>query len=262
MIRVLSLCVFLTLIGYSVFDESYNHDDTWMPIYFSSVHTHSYVLVLIGIGFSYLIFEKKKYFRFLLFCLLYFIYLYMAHRIRTPMAFFLIYLLFTSYTIHNIFKALWLKLIINIPLIIALFLFFVGDLNKFSSGRLVMYEAKYKMLQGFSFLEFIFGRGKGSDFIRTEYWVYEAKNSHNDILTFLVENGIPYALLFLFLVFLLIMIKGPKIKIIYTGILIGYLTTSFLSNGLVIRPIACYVFFIVLAYILTSSEKRITIDDS
>ena len=63
-----------------------------------------------------------------------------------------------------------------------------------------MYNEKFKMLKSYSMPEYVFGRGAGSDFITTESWWYDDKGSHSDFLTFTVENGIPYLLLFIFLI--------------------------------------------------------------
>lgn len=257
MIRILTFCAVLTVLGYLFFDVSYNHDRNWLPIYFSSIHTHSYVLVIIAIGFSYIFYVQKKYLYFFTFSIVFFTFLYFGHRIRTTLVFYLIYIILISYSIHNIFKAIWLKLLINIPIVLILFLVLKQDfdINRFSSGRLTMYQAKYEMLKDYSLPEYLFGRGKGSDFIRTDYWWYSEKNSHNDILTFIVENGTLYMILFLIMIFTLMVIKG-KIKIIYSGIIFAYLCTSFLSNGLVLRPLPSYLLFIVLAYVYHISNKK------
>ena len=256
--NLLILCTILTLIGYLIFDRSYNHDKLWLPIYFASVHTHSYVLVIIGMGFSYFLYQNQKYFSFLIFVFLYLVFLYFGHRIRTPMIFFLIYVVFVSSSINNFFKVLWIKLVFFIPIFAVLFILIKQDINinEFSSGRLVMYEAKYEMLKGYSPMEYLLGRGKGSDFITTDYWVYEDKNSHNDLLTFLVENGVIYALLFLFLLFSLITLNGRKINIIFSGVVLAYLAASLLSNGLTIRPVASYLLFVVMAYMFLCIKDR------
>lgn len=256
--NLLIFCAVLTLIGYLIFDRSYNHDEFWLPIYFASVHTHSYVLVIIGMGFSYFLYQNQKYLSFLIFVFLYLVFLYFGHRIRTPMIFFLIYIVFVSASIHNFFKVVWIKLLFFIPILAVLFIFVKQDvnLNEFSSGRLVMYEAKYEMLKDYNAIEYLLGRGKGSDFITTDYWLYDEKNSHNDLLTFLVENGVIYLLLFLSLLFSLMTLNGRKINLVFSGIILGYLAASTLSNGLTIRPIASYLLFIVLAYIFVSIKER------
>jgi len=255
--RFISFCFVLTLVGYIFLEKSYNHDKLWLPIYFSSVHTHSYVMVISAIGFSFLLYKDKKYISFLLFCVAFIIFMYFAHGVRTTLVFFLIYFVFTSFTIHNLFKIIWLKILFFIPLFALLILLISQDfdLNKFSSGRLVMYEAKYEMLKGYNSIEYLVGRGKGSDFIRTDYWIRVEKNSHNDILTFLVENGIPYTLLFLFTIVILAIPNG-KFKFVFSGTVFAYLTTSFLSNGLSIRPLASYLLFLILAYIYSISINK------
>lgn len=256
-------CFILALIGYIFLEKSYNHDKLWLPIYFSSVHTHSYIMVISAIGFSYLLYENKKFLTFFIFCGAFFIFMYFAHRVRTTLVLFLIYLIFTSITIHYFFKIIWIKLLVFIPIFILIFLLVSQDfdLNQYSSGRLVMYEAKYEMLKGYNSIEYFVGRGKGSDFINTDYWIRAEKNSHNDVLTFLVENGIPYTLLFLLTLFLLAIQKG-KFKFIFSGIILGYLATSFLSNGLSIRPLASYLLFLVLAYIYSKVNARKTESDT
>lgn len=255
----ITFCFILALIGYVFLEKSYNHDKLWLPIYFSSVHTHSYIMVISAIGFSYLLYENKKYLSFFIFCIAFFIFMYFAHRVRTTLVLFLIYMVFTSVTIHYFFKIIWIKLLVFIPIFALIFLLVSQDfdLNQYSSGRLVMYEAKYEMLKGYNPIEFFVGRGKGSDFIKTDYWIRAEKNSHNDVLTFLVENGIPYTLLFLLTLFLLAIQKG-KFKFIFSGIILGYLATSFLSNGLSIRPLASYLLFLVLAYIYSKINDRKT----
>ena len=90
--------------------------------------------------------------------------------------------------------------------------------------------------------------GAGSDFITTESWWYDDKGSHSDFLTFTVENGIPYLLLFIFLIVTIIPYY-KKINLIYFSLLLGYFLSSLISNGIAVRPLAGYIYFIVLAYI-------------
>lgn len=254
MVTILIYCSVLVVVGILIFDKSYNHDKLWLPIYFASVHTHSYILVIIAIGFSYLLIEKMKYQYFIIFSCCFFLFLFFGHRIRTPMIFYLVYIFITTYLIHNYFKFMWINLFLFVPIVGMIYIVFSDfDINQFSAGRLVMYQAKYEMLKDYSIIELLFGKGKGSDFIRTETWWYAEKNSHNDILTFLIENGILYVLMFFTLIFSLITLR-KKINIIYLSIIIGYLITSFLSNGLALRPVASYLLFIVLAYVFVMND--------
>lgn len=252
---ILLYCLFLTLIGLLFFDPSYNHWKNWLPIYFASLHTHTYVLVCVAIGLSFWFVNRGYYLYLILFLSLYFLFLYKGYQIRASLVFFAIFFLAITYKIHYRLKVLWVKVLAIVPVLVIAFLIFNKsfDFNKFSSGRLTMYQAKYEMLKEYTTNEYLFGKGKGSDFIRTSDWWYEEKNSHNDILTFIVENGIPYASLFL-LTIVFLMIYPGRIKLIYISILLGYLVTSFLSNGIVLRTVSGYILFIVLAYVYLSND--------
>ena len=59
------------------------------------------------------------------------------------------------------FKYLWLQILVISPVIFLVGLFAVQslDLNRFSSGRLDMYNEKFKMLKSYSMPEYVFGRG-------------------------------------------------------------------------------------------------------
>ena len=129
MIYFLSFCFVLTMIGYLFLEKSYNHNRLWLPIYFSSVHTHSYIMVISAIGFSYLLLIKKKYINFFIFCISFFVFMYFAHRVRTTLVLFLIYLVFTSFSIHYFFKVLWIKLLFFVPIFALLFLMVSQDFD-------------------------------------------------------------------------------------------------------------------------------------
>lgn len=246
----IALILSLTIIGIIFFDPSYNHWENWLPVYFTSLHTHNYILVSVGIGIAFFLYQKRSLFYLYLFIFMYFLLLYFGYKIRSALFFYLVFVVGITYVTHDFFKVLWLKLIVIVPLVLAFYIVLNQnfDLNRYSSGRVTMYKAKIEMLKGYSVDEYLFGRGKGSDFIRTKDWWYAEKNSHNDLLTFFVENGIVYALLFILLVLSLV-IFSTKINIISTSIIFGYLSASFLSNGLPLRPLAGYVLFLVLAYI-------------
>lgn len=246
--QILWLCVGLTIVGILIFDPSYNHWRNWLPVYFAGMHTQTYLLAAVAMGFSFSMYINKKYIYMLIFLFLAFLFLYFGYQIRSSLVFFAVYLVTIVFVIHEIFQKVLFKVILLIPVLIVAFFILNSnfDWNKFSSGRVTMYEEKYEMLQTYTVKDYAFGRGKGSDFIYTRDWWYARKNSHNDILTFLIENGLPYTLLFFALFFSLMFFTG-KVRLIYLSILIGYLFTSLLSNGIALRPIAGYVVFLVLA---------------
>jgi hypothetical protein len=140
-----------------------------------------------------------------------------------------------------------MKLLVFLPLFsIAIIIILDIDLDTLSSGRLTMYSDKFEMLSGYSFFEFLFGRGYGSDLIVTEKWWYDEKGSHSDLITYVVENGIFYLIIFLTLILSFIP-NFRKLNLIFFSLLVGYLMTSLISNGIAVRPLAGYIFFILLA---------------
>jgi len=247
---ILKLCVLLTFIGLIFFDPSYNHWQNWLPVFFASLHTHNYLMIAIGIGFSYHIYRKGHYLTLIIFLLSFLAFLYFGYRIRSAIAFYLVYLISVTFVINSFFKIFWIKMLIILSVCVLGYMSFSQsfDLNEYSSGRVTMYEAKWEMLKNYSITDYMFGEGRGADFIRTDDWWYEKKNSHNDFLTFLIENGVPYVLFFILLLCSLVPTK-KKLNIIFASILSGYMISSLLSNGVALRPIAGYVLFMVTAYI-------------
>jgi O-antigen ligase len=92
--------------------------------------------------------------------------------------------------------------------------------------------------------DYLFGRGFGSDLVSTSEWDWTVKNSHNDFLTYLVENGIPFTIVFLALMISLLTLSR-KVSVFSVCLIGGYLATSLISNGLAVRPLAGYLFFII-----------------
>ncbi|MDC7996791.1 hypothetical protein [Gilvibacter sediminis] len=244
------LCVALTLVGIALFDPSYNHWRNWLPVYFTGLHTHNYLLVGVLIGISYWLYLKRQYLTVIAVLSGGFLFLNFGYQIRSALVFLLVFMGTMLFSMHKIFQRLILRLVILIPIGLLAFVLLspTFDWNKYSSGRITMYEKKYEMLSNYNAADFAFGKGKGADFITTRDWWYDEKNSHNDLLTFLVENGLPYTLLFLgLLLSLVIQQRRPRLLVI--GVVLGYLATSLLSNGITLRPLAGYIVFTALAFI-------------
>ena len=118
-----------------------------------------------------------------------------------------------------------------------------------------MYNEKINILKSYNITELLFGRGRGSDLVTTTEWWFEKKGSHNDYLTFTIENGIIYTIIFVLTIISLLFIKN-RISIFVVALILGYLTTSFLSNGFALRPLASYLFFLICAVILTNENTE------
>ena len=253
--RTIYLCVILTIIAIIFFNPSFNRLRNYLPIYFDGIHTHSYVLVSIFIGLSFKLYVLKKYYTMVIFFFLSILFMYFGYNVRTPLLMYLLYAITMVYLVPDIiFKALILRFLIFAPLIL-LFIILSLDLNELSSGRIDMYIEKANQLFEFGFIDWLFGKGAGSDLIASDVWWWEKKGAHSDLITYLVENGIVY-LLFFALLFLRLTLIKKKANIIYMSILIGGLITSTISNGIFSRPIAAYLFFIVLAYIYIENKNH------
>lgn len=247
-------CAILSVIALLFFNPTYNRGIFRWPVFFSGLHTHNYVLASLFVGVSYLL-KNKKWWMFF-FMLASFLFLIKGYNVRTVIVFYVLFIIVMLYITSGFFKYLYAKLLLFFPFIFGLVFFNLRgfDWNRFSSGRLTMYEDKLNILEGYGFTDFLLGRGWGSDLIRTREWWWEEKGSHNDFLTYIVENGIPFTLVFTTLIFSLLFLS-KKVSIILATLVVGYLLTSVLSNGFAVRPQAAYLFFMVFAYIYSNNKN-------
>jgi len=250
--RIINLCLILAIIALMVFDISVNRMVEQWPIYFANIHTHSYIMVCVCIAYSLGMYKKGQRTRHILFLILSFLLLYFGYNVRTTLVMYLLYIFIILFLLSDVLKFLWVQLLILLPFV-ALIIFFTiqsFDVNQYSSGRLDMYKEKLEILEHYSFPELLLGRGYGADFIKTETWWWEEKGSHNDYITFITENGALYLIVFVFLI-LSLFTSYRKINLIFLFLILGYLTSSAISNGIAARPLAGYVFFLVLSLVYT-----------
>jgi len=252
--KTIKLCLVLSILAILFFNPSFNRLRNYLPIFFSGIHTHNYILVSVFIGISYQIYRNGKYKMMTAFLLGSILFLFFGYNVRTPLIMYLIYATTMIFLVSDIFKVLFLKILVLAPLFLFLF-FLIIDLNELSSGRLDMYVKKIDQLANYNFIEWVFGKGAGADLIITDVWWWEKKGAHSDVITYLVENGLLYLLLFVY-TFIKITISSQKINAIYLVILSGCFFTSTISNGIFSRPIAGYLLFMVLAYIYVDINNR------
>lgn len=245
---IIYYCLFLILIGILFLEISVNRKIEQWPIFFSNIHTHSYIVATLFISISYAIFKRKNTINLLVFFLISFAILYVGYSVRTALLLYLTFIIAALFLRSNFFKYLWVKIIVYLPLILLTFFLIIDiDIDEFSSGRITMYRDKFEMIGDYSFTELLFGRGFESDLVATKKWWYDEKGSHSDYITYVVENGFIYLLMFLTLIFSVIPIK-KSLNLLFASLIIGYLLTSLISNGIAARPLAGYVFFSVIAY--------------
>ncbi|MBP1860673.1 hypothetical protein [Rhizobium herbae] len=117
------------------------------------------------------------------------------------------------------------------------------DLNQFSSGRTDVYIERLNQISQKSLVELFFGSGPGSDLIVSDQWWWDAKNSHNDFLTILYERGL-VGVIGVILLFVG-MAKGRSAETI--AITSAVFIASAISNGLMSRPLAFFLFALALS---------------
>ena len=248
-------CCVLAIVGLMFFDVSFNRGTERLPVYFSGLHTHSYVLAATFTGICYLL--KDKGWWLYLFMLGSLSFLIVGWNVRTAVLYYSIIILYLLVRKNLYLKYFFAKILVFIPIIfLLLFSIFKGfDWDSFSSGRLTMYQTKLKILEDYTIGDYLIGKGKGSDLVSTSEWWWTKKASHNDFLTYAVENGLIYVVLFILLLMSL-MLSRKQIPVIFMIIVFGYLVTSAISNGFSVRPLASYLLFIMLAMVYADSPQK------
>lgn len=247
-------CGFLAVFALLFFDVSFNRGYQRLPIYFSGLHTHSYVLASIFIGICFLLKDKGiKLYAFIFVSLLF---LVIGWNVRTVILFYGIVALSLVFQKNIYVRYIFAKTVPIIPILFVALLVFVStlDLDSLSSGRISMYEKKMRMLDDYTLGDYLIGRGKGADLVTTREWWYAKKGSHNDFLTYSIENGLLYLFVFILLILSLLLVK-KKIPVLFLVAILGYFLTSAISNGFSVRPLASYVLFIILAMIIIETPK-------
>ena len=64
------------------------------------------------------------------------------------------------------------------------------EMVELTSGRFSMWLEKIDILANSSLLQWLFGHGEGSDWIVSEVWWWSAKDSHNDFIRLLNQQGV------------------------------------------------------------------------
>jgi hypothetical protein len=238
-------------------DPSFNRLEEYLPIFFSGIHTHSYVLVCLFVGVLSILYSNRKRRYLILFSVLSTLFLYLGYNVRTALLMYLFVLVPVLFYTSDLFKLIIFKAFLLTPFVL-FFIYLIGtelQLDNFSSGRLSMYAAKFQVLSNYSIIDWLVGKGYGSDLITTESWWWSKKGSHSDLLTFLVENGILYLILFFLFIIRILHIKKQS-NFIILFFVFGAFFTSLISNGVLVRPTSSYVFFLVLAMITTDYNQR------
>lgn len=241
------LIILLICVGLATFPPSMNRLEVWLPTYFGGLHTSAYVALMAMFCLHGLWSIKKlptyKAWPPILFLIAL---IFVGWGVRTASIGCVLYFAGIA-TSRFAFKE---KPALNafFPMLIAVpaGLFSQVDqssVDDVSSGRISMYIAKYDQVMANDVPQWFIGNGFLSDLITTDVWWWAAKGAHSDIITFLVEGGLIYLGGFIYIIIHLIKTQQVLAEKL---IVVAMLTTSLFSNGVFARPIASYLFSLVL----------------
>jgi len=148
-------------------------------------------------------------------------------------------------TTRRLFSAtLGVGLATSILAIMALVFLFLPnfDLTEFSSGRTSTYSERVSMLVDRPAGQLLFGSGLGSDASFSSVWWWEKKDSHNDILNVTIEQG----LLGLLMLLVVLAVSLRQANILQVAVLLSFISGSFISNGLLARPMPAVLFLAMM----------------
>lgn len=172
--------------------------EPFWPVYFASLHTSSY-LVVVCAALSLYLFEaghlsRRLFIVQLLFSLLLVFY---GWGVRTSMvaavAFGAVVMLqrMRMAPVVMFVGFAGLLTLAFVPLLFGLIhLPSWDELVEVTSGRFSMWLQKIDILANSTLLEWMFGHGEGSDWIVSEVWWWSAKDSHNDFIRLLNQQGV------------------------------------------------------------------------
>ena len=172
--------------------------EPFWPVYFASLHTSSY-LVVVCAALSLYLFEaghlsRRLFVAQLLFSLLLVFY---GWGVRTSMvaavafgAVVMVQRMRMAPVVMFVGFAALLTLAF-VPLLFGLIhLPSWDEMVEVTSGRFSMWLQKIDILANSTLLEWMFGHGEGSDWIVSEVWWWSAKDSHNDFIRLLNQQGV------------------------------------------------------------------------
>ena len=254
----------LLIVGFLFLPASHNRGEVWAPAYFQGLHSTAYVVLSSYFIFQALLSRTARY-RLqweVLYILFTFYYISELFGVRTALVSLVAFILLRcTYMLKS--KHLIASIVV---LCTGTFLFFlvyadpIGDgltlYTSLSSGRLAMYSQKIEQLRHNSIISWFIGNGFNSDLITSKIWWWEAKGAHNDFITILVERGVMGMILFFMIMrnLYIALTVGAKDSILIKMMLVSLFISSAFSNGIIVRPVAAYVFFLALVLVSTRGD--------
>lgn len=264
---IVFLIFFLSAVGLALLEREPNRGELFLPPYFLSLHQSAYTLLMAAVAAYFLGVGKLIPFRLALALTLYAVgMIFFGWGVRTAMVSWVVFAVLENF--RSDFKkwfAAYVFLTIGVLVMFVTFLLFGAggfdyeQLVHFSSGRLDMWGLKLGMFSDSTLLEMLFGHGAGSDIVKSDIWWWAAKDSHNDYLRILTENGI-FGLT-IAVSFLLSIYMAFRQRIFILPLIAMFTATGLFSNGLFFRPVPAQVFMLAIIA-LVNCERTTTLSSS
>ncbi len=235
--------------------------EKFWPVYFASLHTASYLMVVCA-ALSLYLFEAGQLGRRLLIglvacsCVL----IFYGWGVRTSMVAALAFgLVYVGQRSRMLPLAVLLAVAFGLALgLVPLLLGIVHlptweEMVEMSSGRVSMWLQKAAILADSGLAEWLFGHGEGSDWIVSEVWWWSAKDSHNDFIRLLNQQGLVGLGLVLAM---LVTWAGVFPRGVAAPLLTALAASTAFSNGIMFRPQASLVMPLALVAATAAWQRR------
>lgn len=254
MVRIRAMMVLvcvLVVVGIFTLPPEMNRLEQFQPAYFAGLHTSAYTALMSGLVAFYLmragLLDQRA---TVALGLAIFWFVFFGWGVRTSMVAMAAFAMFYLGRQHWGYRAAMAYAVLLA--LCAWFTAFVAGLVHLpdwdglvnaSSGRVAMWLYKFRILQHSTVLEMLFGQGAGSDFVNSDVWWWGAKDSHNDFLKLVTQNGF----LGLFSVCYLLGALIVRFQRYHTlPVFVAYIASSLFSNGIMYRPQAGMMFALAL----------------
>lgn len=235
--------------------------ELFWPVYFASLHTSSY-LVVVCAALSLYLFEAGELGRRTLIGLLVFSVVLVFHGwgVRTSMvaalAFGIVVLIQRTRLAP---VALFVLVVVGLAAAFVPLLFGLihlpswDEMVELTSGRFSMWLQKIDILANSSLSEWLFGHGEGSDWIVSEVWWWSAKDSHNDFIRLLNQQGLVGLGAVLAVLAVWARSFPPGVA---APLLAALVASTAFSNGIMFRPQAGLIMPLALVAAAAAWQRR------
>lgn len=235
--------------------------EPFWPVYFASLHTSSY-LVVVCAALSLYLFEagqlgRRVFIGLLVFSLLL---VFFGWGVRTSMVAALAFgvvVVLQRVRMAPVMMFVGLAAVLAVAFVPLLFglihLPSWDEMVEVTSGRFSMWLQKIDILANSSLLEWLFGHGEGSDWIISEIWWWSAKDSHNDFIRLLNQQGLVGLGAVVMILVVWAQAFPPGVALPLLAALVA--STAF-SNGIMFRPQASLLMPLALVAAQAAWLKR------